>query len=172
MEYSTEKFSDVIEEAKPLLEKHWEEIALDRDTIKLNPDYEKYQALEDIGLIHITTAREGGVLIGYSAYFITPNLHYKQVIVAESDIFYISPEYRRGTTALKLFKAAEKALSELGVHKVVSKIKTDHDKGPLFERMGYRAIEVNYCKTLNKVGGLDHLEGETVQVLGDEVGPV
>ena len=40
MKYQIEKVRDCRKEVQPLIEKHWEEIALNQDVIKLNPDWE------------------------------------------------------------------------------------------------------------------------------------
>lgn len=147
--FQTERLSDVRDEAAPLLRRHWEEIALDREMVLLDPNWDAYARIEAAGLMHITTARdEAGALVGYSAYFVMPNLHYRSLMVAETDIFWLAPEHRRGTAGLRLIRAAEAELKALGVNKIVSKVKIHFDTGPLFERLGYRAIERIYAKTL------------------------
>jgi hypothetical protein len=65
------------EDARPLLEKHWEEIALNKDVIKLNPDWDAYADLEDAGILKIFTARSDGKLIGYFVVFVKAHIHYK-----------------------------------------------------------------------------------------------
>lgn len=147
--FQTEALANVREEAAPLLRRHWQEVALDQGTVPLDPDWDAYAQIEAAGLMHITTARdETGALVGYSAYFIAPNLHYRSLRVAETDIFWLAPEHRRGLAGARLIRAAEAALAERGVNKVVSKVKIHIDTGPLFERLGYHAIERIYAKTL------------------------
>ena len=148
--FQTELFSDIIEEAKPLLFAHWEEIAYDK-TLVLNPNYAQYKVLQDAGCLHITTGRDDGVLIAYSCYLFAPNLHYMQAIFAETDIFYVVPEYRGRTVPVKLFKESERALTALGVHKVISKMKKVSDQGAIFERLDYEHFENIYGKTLNEI---------------------
>ena len=65
IEYKEETYSQVIDEIKPLLEDHWEEIALNKEVIKLNPNYEMYEKLCNAGVMRIVTARDDGKLIGY-----------------------------------------------------------------------------------------------------------
>lgn len=147
--FQTERLTEVRAEAEPLLRRHWEEIALDRDTVPLDPDWDAYARIEAAGLMHITTARDGtGRLVGYAAYFLAPNLHYRSLHVAETDIFWLSPEHRRGSAGLRLIRAAEEHLKTRGVNKIVSKVKLHHDTGPVFERLGYTAIERIYAKKL------------------------
>jgi len=48
IKYQQESLSTCKSDAIPLLEKHWEEIALNKDKIKLNPDWDAYANLEDM----------------------------------------------------------------------------------------------------------------------------
>ncbi len=145
---ASEKYSDVIEEIKPLLHNHWLEIARHRETIPLNPNYEKYVELEKVGALHIATLRDDGKLKGYCISFIQPHLHYMDCLMALNDILFIDKEYRRGTNAIRLIKFTEQALKEVGVMKSHITMKIAHDFGPVLERMGYTAIEKVYEKML------------------------
>jgi GNAT superfamily N-acetyltransferase len=152
--FQPEKLADVKAEAMALIERHWREVALDQDTVPLDPDWQMYDKLEAAGVLHIITARtQGGKLVGYSAYLVTGNLHYRSLRVAETDIFYLDPSVRKGFAGLKLIRTAEHYLASVGVNKVVSKVKLHVDVGPVFERMGYRPIERVYAKTLPPMDG-------------------
>jgi len=72
-----EPFSEFIIEAKPLLPLHWEELALNKDKVPLDPKYEDYYAREEAGGILVVTVREKGELTGYFIGMIAPGLHYK-----------------------------------------------------------------------------------------------
>lgn len=150
--FQVEKLSNIKEEVFPLLVKHWEEIALNKETVPLDPDWEMYRLLEDGDVMNITTARKNGHIIGYFAYIITGNLHYKSLRVAEGDIFYVDKEYRKGSFARKLLQESERNLKAVGVNKIINKVKK-HFKNPrgigvglLFEHTGYIEIENLYAK--------------------------
>jgi hypothetical protein len=145
--FQEERLADVRDEALPLLRRHWDEIALDKDTIPLEPDWERYARLEELGVLKVITARLAGVLVGYASFFVLPNIHYKSLVVADGDIFWVAPDHRDGT-GYRLLKAAEAMLVASGVRKIVNKTKLGHDAGPVFERLGYRAIERVYAKTV------------------------
>lgn len=49
---------DVVHEVDDLLQMHYEEVALHRDRIKLNPLWDQYAALEKLGMLIIYTARD------------------------------------------------------------------------------------------------------------------
>jgi hypothetical protein len=148
--FNVERVTDILGEVKPLLEAHWEEIAMYKDQFPLNPDYEKYKALDAAGVVHIVTARIDGVLIGYYISFIMPHLHYQDCIVAMNDILFLKSEYRHGRTGMKMIAFAEQELTKLGVHRMMMHVKTKHDFSPLLLRMGFTESERNFEKLLNR----------------------
>lgn len=135
-------------ELPTLFTEHWKEVALDKDIIELDPDWQGYVLLEVRGILHIITARANGKLIGYYFALVMPNLHYKAVKMSWSDIFFILPEYRRGLTGLKLFTETEKMLKSLGVRKSYVMTKVHLPITIIMKRMAYRFIERIYAKIL------------------------
>jgi hypothetical protein len=77
------------DDAAILLEQHWEEIALNKGAIKLNPDWDTYFDLEDKGNLKIFTAREDGKLVGYFVVLCRHHLHYKDHLFAFNDVLYL-----------------------------------------------------------------------------------
>ncbi|QDP54904.1 MAG: hypothetical protein Unbinned3065contig1002_6 [Prokaryotic dsDNA virus sp.] len=148
MQFATESLYDVMGEVAPLLCEHWEQIALDKDTVKLSPDWDVYKFMQDHDKLHITTVRQEGELVGYVVYLISRSLHYVDEVFAEGDLFWLSPQHRKGSAGLKMFKHAEAALRGKGVTKVINKVKLHFDVGKIFERMGYQPIERVYAKGL------------------------
>lgn len=53
-----ESFADRLHELKPLLPLHWEELALDKDKVPLDPQYDTYIAREDHGEVLFVTLRD------------------------------------------------------------------------------------------------------------------
>ena len=146
--YQVEPFSRLIEELKPLLQSHYEEIARHKDKIALNPDYDKYRVLDRMGFLHGVTVRDDGKLVGYFLSFVTPHLHYKDHVMSSNDVVFISKPYRKGTIAARMFKFAEKTLREKGVAKMIVNVKIANDFGSLLDRLGYIPIERIYEKML------------------------
>jgi GNAT superfamily N-acetyltransferase len=146
--YQQESLVTAKKDARPLLEKHWEEIALNKDTIKLNPDWDAYADLEDAGILRIFTARSDGELVGYFVTFVKAHIHYKDHLFAYNDILFLTKEYRKGFTGSKLIKFAEKCLKEDGVSVVVVNTKRHKPFDVLLEWLGYKHIENIYSKVL------------------------
>tara|TARA_R110000744_G_scaffold12907_6_gene38051 strand:+ start:686 stop:1138 length:453 start_codon:yes stop_codon:yes gene_type:complete len=149
MKIQQENYWDVLGDIKPLLIKHWEDIALDKDAVKLDPSWEMYDYLANHGNIHVTTVRnDDGVMVGYCVYILSRAMHYATETYADGDIFWLDPDYRKGTIGIRMLKAAEKSLATLGVTKVLNKVKLHKDVGKIFEHLGYSAIERVYAKRI------------------------
>ena len=149
MEYAVERCSkEVIEEMKPLLEAHYEEIARNQDKIKLNPDYDLYAKLDELGMLHGVSARADGELIGYFLSIVGPNMHYKDHLMAKNDIMFIRKDYRNGLTPVRLLKYAEETLKARGVSVMYLNVKLAHDFGRLMEYLGWVETERIYEKIL------------------------
>lgn len=146
--YQQEFLSQVVEEAKPLLKEHWEEIALNQDNIKLNPDWEAYGSLEEKGKLKIFTARVDNRLIGYFVVIVGYNIHYKDHLFASNDVIYLHKDYRKGFTGIKLIKFAEGCLKEDGISVLTINTKVHQPFDGVLDRLGFGLIERVYSKYL------------------------
>jgi len=144
--FHVEPWGEFKRESLYLWPRHWEEIALDRDKIKLNIDYSQYDELDRNGALHVVVARNEGRIIGYWLTIIRPHLHYADSLTAFTDVYYIAPEFRKGRTGLRLFQFGEKTLKQRGVQKVYTATKIHSDKSKVFEWLGYGRTEVVYTK--------------------------
>ena len=146
--YQQEFLESVEEEAKPLIKDHWEEIALNKGIIKLNPDWNAYHTLEDNGNLKVFTARSYGHLIGYFVVILRNHIHYKDHIFAANDILFLKKESRKGLVGAKLIKFAEGCLKEDGVSVLVVNTKCHKPFDKLLKWLGYNHIENVYSKLL------------------------
>jgi GNAT superfamily N-acetyltransferase len=143
-----EVFSHVLPELRPLFPRHWEELALDRDTVPLDPNWSRYAELENAGAISMVTLRAQGHVVGYCVMLLSPGLHYKTCFEARMDMFWIAPEYRGRMGGVRLFRAVEAELKRRGVRRMYVGSKLHRDSSRLFEAMGYTPIERWFSKTL------------------------
>jgi GNAT superfamily N-acetyltransferase len=143
-----EKLDLIRDEVGGLIEAHWREIALHQDKVPLDPDWELYEVLDTMGRLVIFTARVGGELVGYSAFILAQALHYKTLQVAESDVFFLREDCRKGLAGARLFRYAEDRLREHGVGNIVYRVKVSRAVSPLLNRMGYQEIERVHSKLL------------------------
>lgn len=144
--FQQEFLCQVKDECIPLIERHWEEIAINKDRIKLNPDWDAYDLLEDSGRLTIFTARSSEKLVGYLVVLLGNNIHYKDHVFASNDIIYLHPDYRKGMTGVKLIKFAEKYLKKDGVSVMVMNTKVHSPFDIILERLGFTPTERLYSK--------------------------
>lgn len=145
--FQTEPFPAFLEEAKPLFPRHWEELALDKDHVPLDPQYELYLEKDRLGEVLLIVAREAGELAGYFVGFVAPGLHYRSCLTLTMDIFWIRPE-SRGKTGMALFWAVEAEAKRRGVQRMFVGSKLHKDASWLFENLGYVEVERYYSHWL------------------------
>lgn len=145
--FQLENWFDVKEEMTPLFPLHWEEVAGNKDKIKLSVWWDVYDAMAREGQLHVITIRNKDLeLVGYHWSIVRPHLHYKDSLTAYTDLYFLLPEYRKGFNGVRLFRFVEKYLKKIGVQKMYSASKVKHDKSPIFERLGWDRTEVVYSK--------------------------
>jgi GNAT superfamily N-acetyltransferase len=144
--YQEEKIADALEEMKPMLLKHWEELANYKDVRPLDVHYERYIQLNELGFMRMFTVRDGDKLVGYATFYLSHNLHYKNWFHAINDVYYLDPDYRLTGIGIKFFEEIEEWLKSLGIRSAVVMDKINHSHEKFFKRMGYQPIEQNYEK--------------------------
>lgn len=144
--FAVEDWFEVRSEMEPLWDRHWVEVALNKDAIKLNPDFVSYDMFAQSGMLHIVVGRKGGQIVAYHFSIVKTHLHYRQSLSGFTDIYFVLPEYRTGRTPLRLFQFVEKTLKSRGVEKLFTGTKKSLDAGRLFEFMGWVETERLYTK--------------------------
>jgi hypothetical protein len=148
MDFAIENLAKVRREIEPLLMEHWNEIALNKDIIKLNPDWREYARLDELNALRIYTARKDGELMGYFVIMVSRSLHYKDHLFANNDIVFLTKPARKGLTGLKLVKFAMESLKAEGVTKLHINTKTHQPFDPIMARLGFEEIETVFSKVL------------------------
>lgn len=147
MIYQHENYGNVKKDIKPLIIKHWEEIALNQDIIELNPDWDAYAKLDMGGSLRVFTVRtDNEQLVGYFVVIVSRSLHYSDHLFANNDIIFLLPEYRKGTTGIKLIDFAERELKAEGVTSLNINTKDHQSFDAILLRRGYQMIERVYSK--------------------------
>lgn len=146
-----ETFLDVFDEAVPLLQAHWREIATFQD-IPLDVDVARYTMLEAAGALRIFTVRVDGRLVGYACFIVGANMHYRGSLQAVQDVLYVERTARGAMHGLRLLRHCDEALRAEGVQVVVQHVKNAHPAlGRLAMHQGYEPVETLYVKRLDRV---------------------
>jgi len=141
-----EQYSKCLPELMECYDLHWEELALNKDKVPLDPQYDLYEARDDAGQLLLVTLRETGRLVGYFIGFIAPGFHYKTCLTLTMDIFWTHPDVRGGFSGVKLFRLVEKEAKRRGVHRMFYGSKMHKDASRLFEYLKMEPVEIYYTK--------------------------
>lgn len=150
IEIRHESLANVKSELTPLLDEHWELVALNKGKIKLNPDWKEYARLDASGTLRIFTARQDGVLVGYMVLIINKSLHYSDHFFAVCDVVFVKPDSRAGATGYKLIKYVENYCKQVGCSTLTINTKVHIPFDNLMIGMAFDLIERVYCKYLGK----------------------
>lgn len=147
---TVERAVDILREAQAtgMLQRHWDELALDKESVPLAPDWRRYDELEAQGMLSAIAVRERSRLVGYSLMVLTRGLHYSTCPEAQMDIFWLDPEIRGRWAGVRMFRAHEKELRRRGVKRVHVGSKLHRDSSRLFRRLGYQPVELWLSKML------------------------
>lgn len=151
--FAVESLKNCLHELKPLFEPHYEELALNKDKVPLDPNYEEYLRRDACGEALAVIARDRARIVGYFVGFVAPGLHYRTCLTLTMDIFWLHPEYRDGDSltqlesrmvAQGLFEHVEKEAKRRGVQRPFFGSKVHKDASYIFETMGMQPVEVYY----------------------------
>ena len=139
---------DVISNIVGLFEEHRDELTTNKELMKLNPDMGKYYKLEEDGVLLTLAAYDGQTLIGYSVNFIGAHLHYKDVVVCNNDLLFLTKNYRQSRIGLQLIGKTEEAAKERGAHLVLWHAKENTTLAKMMPRLGYGVQDIIFSKEL------------------------
>lgn len=141
-----ESFIDCVGEIRRLIDGHWEKLALNKDQVPLDPQWEVYFAREQAGELMFIPLRDDGRMVGYWIAFIAPGLHYKTCLTATMDIWNVLPEYERPVPILTLMRAVDREYARRGVRRAFAGEKLHLPCGRLYRMFGYTPVEVYHVK--------------------------
>jgi len=134
-----------------LLPEHMAEMNyFQRTGAKFDPDYAAYIRGQDAGYFVLVTAKDEGILVGYIVFAVSTHIRYRSTLVAQEDLYYVVPDYRRQGIAKRLFEEAEKVLQKKGVDYIFATTKTYLDRSGLLEQSGYECFEKKFAKKIKE----------------------
>ena len=149
--FQRECLSHTINAMKALLAAHYAEAIERRKRPELNVDWDWYRSVESVGMLAIVAMRDGGAMVGYAAFMVGPHPHCRQHRVATNDVFYIKPDYRKGTHAAKLRRYCETMLrDEMNVDEIAISAERGSTLQRLLELADYKELERVFSKRLRK----------------------
>ena len=150
-EFAWERFSQIAHELPPLFLQHWRELALNQDAVPLDPDWDKFYALDVQGVLRVLTVRLDKVLIGYAFLLVGPHLHYRSTVWGHVDMYWMDPVARSGWSGVKLFKTLSRDARAMGAVNLTLTTKhhfMDNRVTKLLQRLGFTPIETVHAMRL------------------------
>jgi GNAT superfamily N-acetyltransferase len=146
------------DEAWPLIERHYRALGA-WSGAPLEPDVDRYAAMQAYGSLRVFTARWHGRLVGYLAYMVHSGLHYSTLTFASEDVVWIDPEVRASRVASDLFSYAEECLREENVDRILQHCRVQDlpgvyrflfriGIGPFLRLLGYTPVDIVFCKRI------------------------
>ncbi len=135
-----------LDEIKPLLPAHWEELGLFKSKMPLDPQYQAYLTRALNGELVYATLRLDGKLIGYWITLVLPGFHYQSTLTALPDLLWIVREHRGMDAGRLLHNAMEGELRRRGVKLWWAGSKSHAPIQGWLESLGFKAEETYLCK--------------------------
>ena len=149
--FQVEGYLAIEHELARIIPDHHDELMLEEQHKKWDPDYARYRGMASAGIIHIPTARNAaGDLVGYWIFFVLPNLHHKSITTAYCDLLYLRPAYRGEHRGMRFGEFMLTTLEALAVGEAYCSTKVHRSYGPYFEKLGFFAIETLYTRLFTK----------------------
>lgn len=124
-----------------LLVLNWEEVETDQARIPFAPNWPAYYSLERAGVLRFAGALLDDKLVGYSIWFVQPQLHHAGTSWAVNDLVYVEPEHR-SRFGRALIHWCEAQLAEHGVKVVTYQTKPRRARGDLGYKRGRDSVGV------------------------------
>ena len=137
-----------MERAAPMVQTHWQEVALHKALMVLKPDVEAYRELEAKGQLVSLGAFMGEEPIGYSINLLRRHLHYADLVVAQNDLLFVSPAHRKGLAGHLLIRWTERTVRAHGARLMLWHAKPGTPMESLMPRLGYGVQDVMFSKAL------------------------
>ena len=114
----------------------------------LNPDKELYKKLEFVNMLFCVGIYESELLVGFIIAMVTPLPHYKGVMGATIESFYVTPECRKFGLGKRLLAVAEEKAIALGAEMSFMSAPIDSRLAKAASLFGYRPTTKVYTKKL------------------------
>lgn len=137
LSYQIEPFAAAIPEIKQHVAAHWEEVASRKDLRTLDPDWDTYLAMDQLGRVTLGTVRQNGALVGYLMMVSRGDLNSRGTQGAESAVYYVAPRPMRGLVQRNLIRFVVAHLRSRGIEYIKFRNKLSADNSPILRNCGF-----------------------------------
>lgn len=129
------------EHASAMLRAHWSEVAKKKHLMVLDPDWDRYEALEAAGKLFGVAVYDDDRLVGYSLNIVDRHLHYRGLIVAQNDVVFVDPDFRGARVFPLLQRASEGIAKGMGAKMFFMHAKENSDLERLLRKREEWAVQ-------------------------------
>lgn len=127
---------------------HYDEIARNKQVMVFKPDIERFQDIENTGLLLSIAAFDEDKMVGYSVTILHTHLHYADLKCAYNDMLYVHPEYRKGRVGLQLIRETQRLCKARGVQFMTWHAKEDTPLATLLPKLGCKVQDIIFSEEL------------------------
>ena len=133
-----------------LRDMHWRELGQFKDELSMAINWQRYDAIEASGslLVLIVWAGRGREPIGYSVTFLWEHMRYGDLTMAQNDMVFVHPEWRRFGIGKQLLLRTASESRDAGARRMFWNGKPGTALPIVLSKMGYEETEVVYSKGL------------------------
>jgi GNAT superfamily N-acetyltransferase len=153
--FGLEKTADLVEEARPLNEDHWNEVEAVPTAREFNPDYEMFRRYEKADSFFVFTARTPTFgLVGYMGFYFQKWPQAPDATVASEAGMFVAKKFRGTGVADTLLDYAGRHVGKLGA--TVMTITSRHFSGGVdltewLTGRGFEPMSVTFSKEVQNV---------------------
>lgn len=137
---------ELIREIVPMLAEYYRNTVAKQDIPPYDFEWGQYLTLQNNSMLTVTVARDYDKLIGFTLYVRTYQPHHKTLYIAECDTIAVDMHYRGRGVGRGLYQFTEGVLKAQGVRQIINRYRECYDTKPMFESLGFKAIERVYMK--------------------------
>lgn len=137
--------AEYIGKVQHLLTENWAETGFDFD---LRPDVAMIRRLQDMGLLFVLGAFDGGELVGYSSAMVAPHTYNPAIICCNSDALFVRRAWRKTSAGARLIAETERVAAEKGACRMLWHTRAGTPLAAALARRGYQPADVIVMKEI------------------------
>jgi hypothetical protein len=138
----------IVDELPPLFVRYGREFPR-VEGVTADPNWPQMLRMAAAGGLKIVTARSGDTLVGFAINIIGPHIMYRGTCFGITNAIFLEKAYRFGWFPIKFLRHNITCLKEWGVVETfIARDVANTRLGKVFERLGYKPVEVGYTRSL------------------------
>lgn len=137
------RVEDYAAQVADLIRANWAETGFD---FEADPDFARYQSIQDAGALLALAAFDGDIVVGYSTAYLAPHMFNPAVVCCLSEALFVQDSYRKGSAPYRLIHATEQLAEARGARRMVWNTRAGTPFAEMLKRRGYTPAEVVVMK--------------------------